>query len=69
MITLVDDKNWYWELQPLLPYKVSDRGLTEIWCQSMDGNPDSLYGYSAIPIPVFTDWWKTDEHGAQPLLA
>ena len=59
MIEVHDNKGFYWELIPNLPFILSDTGLVEVWCTVVVGFPPMLGSYQQIPLPVFTDWWPT----------
>lgn len=59
MITLTDNKGFYWELEHRMQYTVSETGFIEMWLMVIVGFPKALENYPSIPVPVFTDWWPT----------
>ena len=56
IIELIDFKGDRVELTFTGVYKVSRKGLTEVWVYAVK---DWLPKCWKIPVPVFTDWWFT----------
>ena len=60
-IDLVDYKRDFWRLgwpglSAIERYLYKGDAYYKVWWHVLDG-PYELRNYSAIPIPLFTDWW------------
>lgn len=58
-IELIDFRGDYMRIMFTCVYKMSRRGLVEMWCYVEQSWHD---GYWQLPFPIFTEWW--DEEGS-----